>query len=109
MTKVINYILSIDTFEQQFVAIKVMLQITHFKYHMKTIRIEKPASNGPTIEHKCLNNTKKIYQHAGKCDEQKKFKDIIEADMFYTTEEITENSPSLPMTQTTNNKPSAGK
>ena len=56
-----------------------------------------------------LNNIKKIYQHAGKCDEQQKFKDILEAAMVYTPEEITDESPSLPMTQITVKKPSARK
>ena len=40
-----------------------------------------------------------MYQHSGKCDDQQKFKDIIEAVMVYTPEEITDVGPSLPMTQ----------
>ena len=56
-----------------------------------------------------LNNIKNIYQHAGKCDNQQKFKYILEADMVSTPEEITIDSPSLPMTQTIVKKPSASK
>ena len=37
--KAINYILYIDTFEQQCVVIKVMLQLPRFEDHMKTIGI----------------------------------------------------------------------
>ena len=44
---------------------------------------------------------KKIYQHEGKCDDQQNLKDIIDAAMVSTTEEITDDSPSFPTTQTT--------
>ena len=46
---------------------------------------------------------KKIYQYSGKCDDQQKFNDILEADMFSTPEEITDDSLILPMTKTTVN------
>ena len=39
ITKFINSILSIDTFEQKYVVIKGMLQSLRLKYHMKTIGI----------------------------------------------------------------------
>ena len=58
MNKAINYILSIDTFEQQCFVIKGMLQSPRLKYHMKTISIDQPLSNRPSVEHKCLNNIK---------------------------------------------------
>ena len=41
MTKVINYILSIDTFEQQCVVSKCMLQSPLLEDHMKTIIIKQ--------------------------------------------------------------------
>ena len=41
MTRVIDYILPIDTFEQQFVVLKVMLKSPRLKYHMKTIGIHQ--------------------------------------------------------------------
>ena len=56
--------------------------------------------NRASFKHKYLNKIKKIYQHAGKCDDQNKFIDILEAAMVFTPEEITDDSPSLPMTQT---------
>ena len=41
ITKVIDYVLSIDTFEQQCVVLKGMLQSPRLKYHMKTIGIDQ--------------------------------------------------------------------
>ena len=86
-----------------------MLQFLRLKYHMKTIGIDQSVSNGASFEHKCFNSIKKVYQHAVKVDDQQKFKDIIEAVMISTPEEITDDSHSLPMTQTTVKKPSPGK
>ena len=40
MTKVIDYVLSIDTFEQQCVVLKGMLQSPRLKDHVKTIGID---------------------------------------------------------------------
>ena len=56
-----------------------------------------------------MNNIKEVYQHAGKCDDQQKLKDIIDDAMVYTPEEFTDDIPSLPMTQTTDKKPSSRK
>ena len=47
-----------------------------------------------------MNNIKKIYQHAGKCADQKNLKDILDATMLSTQEEVTYNSPNVPMTST---------
>ena len=41
MNKAIEYILSIDTFGQQCVMIKGMLQSPRLEYHMKTIGIDQ--------------------------------------------------------------------
>ena len=76
---------------------------------MKTIGIEQSLWKRSSFEHKCLNNTKNIYQHAGKCDEQQNLKYILDATMVFTTEEITDYSPSLPTTQTPVKKRSAKK
>ena len=84
--KAIYYILSIDTFEQKCVVIKGMLQSSRLEYLMKTIGIDQSLSNRPSVEHKYFNNIKKIYQHAGKCDEQKYLKDIPDSDMVSTPE-----------------------
>ena len=56
MNKDIAYILSIDTFEQQCIVIKGMLQLPRLEYHMETIGIDQLVSNRPSVEHKCLNN-----------------------------------------------------
>ena len=76
---------------------------------MKTIGIYQSVSNRASFEHKCLNNIKKIYQHAGKCDDQQKFKYHLEAAMVSTPGEITDDILSLTMTETTVNKPSSRK
>ena len=70
MNKAINSILPIDTYEQQFDLIKGMLQSPRLEYHMKTIVIDQLLRNRPSVEHTFLNNIKKIYQHAGKCDDE---------------------------------------
>ena len=101
MTQAIDYIPSVDTFEQQYVVLKGMLQSPHIKDHTKIIGIDQSLSNIYYFEYKHLNNIKKMYQHAGKCDYQQEFKYIPEAAMVSTPEEITDKSPSFPMTKTT--------
>ena len=56
-----------------------------------------------------MNNIKNIYQHAGKCDDQQNFKDIVDADMLSTPEGVIDNSPNVPMISTPVKKPSASK
>ena len=70
MTKVIDYVISIYTFEQQCVVIKVILQSMQLKYHVQTIGIELSLSNNTIYEHKCLEKIKKLYKQDGKCDDQ---------------------------------------
>ena len=55
-----------------------------------------------------MNNIKKIYQHAGKCDNQQNLKDIIEADLLSTPEVFTDNSPNVHMPSTPVKKPLLG-
>ena len=69
MTEMIDYVLSIDTFEQQCVVIKVMSQLPRLKYHMKNIGIYQSLRKNALFEHKCLQNIRKLYKHAGKCDD----------------------------------------
>ena len=57
MTMVIDYFLSIDIFEQQYVVIKGILQSPRLKYYVKTIGIYQSLSNNVIFEHKCLQNT----------------------------------------------------
>ena len=86
MIEFVDSILSIETFEQQCSVLKGMLQSPCLKGRIKTIGIDQSVRNRDSFEHKCFNNIKKIYKHAGKCDDQQIFKDIIEADMVSTPE-----------------------
>ena len=47
-----------------------------------------------------MNNIKKIYKHAGKCDDQQNLKDIIEAALLSTPEGFTDNSHNVHMPST---------
>ena len=67
---------------------------------MKTIGIDQSLCTKSYFEHKFMNKIKNIYQHAGKCDDQKNLKDIIDAAMVSTPEWFTDNSPNVPMTST---------
>ena len=109
MTKVIDYVISIDTFEQQCVVLKGMLLSSRLKDHVQTIGINSSLSNNAIYEHKCLENIKKVYKQAGKCDDQKKVKNIIEVDLVSTPEGLTDNSPISPRTTSPVKKPSAWK
>ena len=56
-----------------------------------------------------LNNIRKIYQHAGKCDDQQNLKDIIDADILSTPEGVTDNIPNVHMTSKPVKNPRAQK
>ena len=45
-----------------------------------------------------MKNIKKIYQHAGKCDDQQNIKDIIDAAILSTPEGVTDHSPNVHLT-----------
>ena len=60
MTKLIDSILSIDTFEQQCVVLKGMLQSPLLKDHIKTIDIDTYLGNNTIYEHRYLENIKII-------------------------------------------------
>ena len=83
--KVVYSILSIETFEQQCVVIKCMIQSSYIEDHMNTIGVDQSSFTSYSFEHICMNNIKKIYQHAGKCDDQNNLKDIIDATILSTT------------------------
>ena len=76
---------------------------------MKTIGIDQSSFARSSFEHRCMNNIKKIYQHAGKCDDQHNLKDIIDAAILSTPEGFTDNSPNVHMTSIPVKKPSARK
>ena len=109
LNKAIYSILSIDTFEQQFVVIKCVLQSSRLDDHMKTFGIDQSSFTRSSFEHRCMNNIKNVYQHAGKCDDQQNLKDIIDAAILSTPEGVTDNSPNVHMTSTPVKKPSSRK
>ena len=86
-----------------------MFQSPRLKYHVHTIGIVQSLSNNALYEHIFLQIINKLYKQAGKCDYQKKFKDIIEAAVVYTPEGFNNDSPIYPMTSTPVNKPCARK
>ena len=78
--------------------LKGMLQSPRLKYRMKTIGIDQSFSNSTIFEQRYLQNIKKLYKHAEKCDNQQQFKDVLEAAMVSTTEGINDNTSIYPMT-----------
>ena len=70
MTKVIDSVLFIDTFEQHVVVLKGILQSPWLKNKVHTIGIDQYLRNNSIYEHKCLENIKKLYKKYGKCDDQ---------------------------------------
>ena len=76
---------------------------------MNTIGVDQSSFSRSTFENRCINNIKKIYQHAGKCDDQQNLKDIIDAAILSTPEGITDNSPNVHMSSKPVKKPSARK
>ena len=56
-----------------------------------------------------MNNIKKIYQHAGKSDDQQNLKDILDADILSTPEGVTDKIPNVHMASSPVKKPSARK
>ena len=73
-----------------------MLQSPRLKYHIKTIGIDQLLSNSAIFENRCLQNIKKLYKHAGKCDNQQQFIDIIEATIVSTPEGLPDISARYP-------------
>ena len=76
---------------------------------MKTIGMDQSSFTRSSFEQRCMNNTKKIYQHAGKCNYQQNLKDILEYAILYTPEVFTDNIPNVNMTSSPVKKPSASK
>ena len=89
--------------------IKCMLQSSRLEYRMKTIGIDQSLFTMSSFEQKCLNNIQKIYQHAGKCDNQENLKDILDATIVSTPEGVTDNTTNMPITSTSVKKQSARK
>ena len=83
-----------------------MLQSSRLVDHMKTIVIDQSLFIFSYYEHKFLNKIKKIYQHAGKCEDQQNLKDILDASMVSIPEGVIYNIPNVPMKSTPVKKPS---
>ena len=107
ITKFIDYVLSIDTFEQQCVVLKGMFQSLLLKDNVRTIGIDQSLINNAIHEHKFLENIKKLYKQAGKCDDHQQLKDILEATMVSNPEGFTDKSTISPIKSTPMKKPSA--
>ena len=86
-----------------------MLQSSSLEDHMETIGIDQSSFAKSSFEHRCMNNIKKIYQHAGKFDNQQNLKDIIDAAILYNPEGVTDIISNIHMTSTPVKKPSASK
>ena len=84
-----------------------MLQSSRLEDHMKTIGIDQSSFTRSSFEHICMNNIKKIYQHAGKCNDQQNLKDILEYPILSTPEGLTDNSTNVHMISSPVKKPSA--
>ena len=76
LTKVIDTILDIDSFDQQCVILKWLLQSEQLKQHMVIIGVYQSLSKSDLYEHRCLGNIKK-YKLSGKCDTQQKYREMI--------------------------------
>ena len=98
-----------DKFEHTYAVIKCMLKSSRLKDHIKKIGIDKSLCTRYSFERRCMNNIKKIYQHAGKCDYQQNLKDILDDSMVSTTEGVTYNSPNVSMASKKVKKTSARK
>ena len=68
LTKLIDLIPDIESFEQKCVILKDMFQSEQLKQHMVTIGIYKLLCNNAMYEHRCLENIKKIYTSSEKFD-----------------------------------------
>ena len=82
LTKFIDLILEIESFEQHCVILKGLFQSDQLKQYMVTIGIDQSLSNCEIYKHRCLKNIKKIYTSSGKCDDQLQFKAIFKRQWY---------------------------
>ena len=76
---------------------------------MVTVGIDQSLSNSPLYKHRCLENINKLYKSSGKCDNQQRYKTILEAEMFSTHYGFNGNSPVSPGFSVTVKNPIARK
>ena len=58
ITKVVDYVLLVDTFEHQFIVLKGMLQSQQLKDHVHTIGIYQSLINNALYEHNVFESIK---------------------------------------------------
>ena len=78
-------------------------------FKTETIIIDRSSFTRSSFEHRCMNNIKNIYQHAGKCDDQQNLKDIIDSVILFNPEGVTDHSPNVHLTSSPVKKLSARK
>ena len=61
------------------------------KQHIVTIVVDQSISNKDLYEHICMEKIKKVYKFSGKCDNQQKYKAIIEVALVYNTQGLMGN------------------
>ena len=93
LTEFIDLIVDIETFEEQFVILKVLLHSDRLKQYMVTIEIYQLLGNCEIYEHRCLGKIEELYTSAGNCNDQLKFKVIIELSMVSTPEAFIDKVP----------------
>ena len=93
LIKFLKAIFDTDSFEQQCVIIKGLLQFEQLLKHMVAIVVDQSLSNSVLYEHSCLENINKLYKTIGKCENQKQYKTNIKSEMVSTPEGYTNNSP----------------
>ena len=77
LKNVLHSIFYVDTFLQQCVIIKAMVQSDQLIEHMVTIGIYIYLSDNEFFQHICLQNINKLYKTAGKCNDQQQYKTIL--------------------------------
>ena len=70
MKNLIDDILNIDSFDNQCVIIKGLLQSEQPKQHMVIIGMDQSLSKSALYKHRCLEIIKILYKLAGKCDDK---------------------------------------
>ena len=68
ITKMIEYVLLIDTSEKHCVVLKGVFQSPLLKDHVQTIGIDQSLINNALYEQKFLENNKRLYKQAGYCE-----------------------------------------
>ena len=79
------------------------------KQDIGTLVVDQSLSDSAMYEHGCLENIKNLHKHAGNCDYQQQYKDILESDMVSNHEGFTDDIPMSTGPYVTLKKPSTRK